>query len=62
MKKHSVTGVLLIIAGIACIFPFVRGVIFENFVVVLGFYLIYRGYMYLSGPTPGPKKADFDIR
>ena len=39
---------MFIVAGVACIFPFIRSLILENLVVMLGIYLIYRGYLYLT--------------
>ena len=48
MKKSFVLGLIFIVAGVACIFPFVRALVFENTMVMLGFYLVYRGYLYLT--------------
>jgi hypothetical protein len=51
MKRPVVIGLLFISAGVACVFPFIRSLILENIVVMLGVYLIYRGYLYLTEPT-----------
>lgn len=51
MKRTVIFGVLLIVAGVACIFPFIRALVLENIAVMLGVYLIYRGYLYLTAPT-----------
>ncbi len=48
MKKPLIIGTMFIVAGVACIFPFIRSLILENLVVMLGIYLIYRGYLYLT--------------
>ncbi len=71
MKKPVVLGILFIVAGVACIFPFIRALVLENIVVMLGVYFIYRGYLYLTAPIkcsgacksnkPGAEsKADLD--
>jgi uncharacterized membrane protein HdeD (DUF308 family) len=48
MQRSVVKGILFIIAGVACIFPFIRVVIVENLAIMLGVYLTYRGFLYLT--------------
>lgn len=57
MKRPIVLGLIFIVAGIACIFPFIRALVLENIVVMLGIYFIYRGYLYLTGPMQSPKET-----
>ena len=56
MKRPIVLGLVFIVAGIACIFPFIRALVLENIVVMLGAYFIYRGYLYLTAPIQSPKE------
>lgn len=56
MKRPIVLGLIFIVAGIACIFPFIRALVLENIVVMLGIYFIYRGYLYLTAPMQTPKE------
>lgn len=60
MKKQVILGSLLIVAGVACIFPFIRALVLENIAVMLGVYFIYRGYLYITTPTncSGACKSD----
>lgn len=50
MKRPIILGLVFIVAGIACIFPFIRALVFENIMIMLGIYLTYRGYLYLTAP------------
>lgn len=56
MKRPIVLGFVFVIAGVACIFPFIRALVLENIAVMLGVYLIYRGYLYLTEPEYGKHK------
>lgn len=58
MNRSLIAGVGFIVAGIACIFPFIRALVLENIVVMLGIYFIYRGYLSLTTPMPNKKKDE----
>ena len=57
MKRAIILGLVFIVAGVACIFPFIRALVFENIMIMLGIYLTYRGYLYLTTPEQQSKES-----
>lgn len=57
MKRPILPGLVFIVAGIACIFPFIRALVFENIMIMIGIYLTYRGYLYLTAPIQDKKDS-----